>query len=76
MYAQMGTQMVPYQPHYSYHCSIGSMNLPLYPDNVYVPIPPPPPPLTGGNTTNGNSSIVSSPGEVGQQFGGNNGYFP
>ena len=62
----MGKQMVPYQPHYSDHRSVGSMNLPPYPGNVHVPIPPSPPPPTGGNTTNGNSSITSFPGEIGQ----------
>ena len=75
MHAQMGTHMVPFQPYYSDHCSVGSMNQPPYSGSVHVPVPPLPPPPSGGNSNNGNGSINSHSGEVGQQLGGNKGFF-
>ena len=76
MYSQMGTQMVPYQPNHHDPRSIASVNLPLYPGSIAVPIPPPPPPTNPSSQHSvGFVPINSSIGEVGQQFGGKNGYF-
>ena len=72
MYSQMGTQMVPYQQFYPDHHSISSVNLPLYPGTVNIPIPPPPPSSSLGQQSVGSGSINSNPGNVGQQFGGQN----
>ena len=70
------TQMVPYTPQYHPNMrSVGSVQLPPYPTTMY-PTPPPPPPSTSPHDqSHVNSSINSSSGDVGQCFGGNNGYF-
>jgi len=72
----MGTQMVPYQPYDNNPRLIASMHLPLYPGSIAVPIPPPPPPTNPSSQHSvGSGPINSSIGEVGQHFGGQNGYF-
>ena len=76
MYSQMGTQMVPYHPNNYDSRSIASVNLPPYPGSIAVPIPPPPPPTNPSSQHSvGSGPINSHIGEVGQHFGGQNGYF-
>ena len=72
----MGTQMIPYQQNCQDNRSVGSVSLPPYPNSINVPTPPPPPPPQSSNQySSGFGAINSNSGEVGQHFGGHNGYF-
>lgn len=76
MAPQISTQMVPYQNQsYPSQRSVASMSIPAslppYPSSIQVPTPPPPPPTS----FDPNNPINSNAGNVGQHFGGQNGWF-
>ena len=75
-YHSSSKQMVPYNAQYHPNIRyVGSVQLPPYPTTEY-PTPPLQPPTTSPNDQlPANGSINSLSGDVGQYFGGNNGYF-
>ena len=74
MHSQSNTQMVPY--YYPNMRNVNSVQLPPYPNsNGVVPPPPPQPMNPNADQSTATGSINSNAGDVGQYFGGNNGYF-